>query len=416
MNRLLCSIACLLLVCPFVTAADWPQFRGPQGNGVAASGDFPTVWDASRNVRWSVDLPRPGNGSAIAVGDKVFVCSAEDPKGLRRSLICLNADDGKQLWTKTVTLEKEMPTHKTNPYAGSTPACDGKHVIAWHATAGLHAYDMQGEKLWSRDLGEFRHMWGYGSSPIIVGDRVILNSGPGEEVFVAAFDLETGETIWRHNEPVEGNGQRNLSGKYMGTWSTPVPINRDGRQLAVVAMHKRILALDLQTGKVVWFFRVISDRGDLAYSAPMIEDDLCFFTAGFKGPSMAFLMKGTGDITSNELWRDETSPQSIGTGALLDGHAYRICAGANLIDCLDAKTGKVLWQQRQKGAFWGSLSLSGDIAYVTDQRGNTVVFRPSPDGFQPIAENDLGDPSNATPALSNGRIYLRTKKKLWCIE
>lgn len=416
MSRPLDAILFLMFVNCFANAEDWSQFRGPLGNGVAQTDPFPTEWDATKNIRWSVDLPRPGNGSAIVFGDTVFVCSAEDPAGLRRSLICFDADDGKQLWKQTVAIDKEMPTHKTNPYAGSTPACDGKRVVAWHATAGLHAYNMQGEKLWSRDLGEFRHMWGYGSSPIIVGDRVVLNSGPGKKVFVAAFDLQSGETLWRHDEPVQGDGERNAEGKYMGTWSTPVPVKREGRELAVVAMHQRILALDVQTGEVVWFFRVVSDRGDLAYSAPMIEGNLCLFTAGFKGPSMAFEMKGTGDITENELWRDENNPQSIGTGVLRDGYAYRLGAGPNLIDCLDAKTGKTLWQQRQKGAFWGSLSLSGDIAYATDQRGSTVVFRLSPDGFQELAENPLGDSSNATPALSNGRIFLRTNQKLWCIE
>ncbi|QDV85645.1 PQQ-binding-like beta-propeller repeat protein [Planctomycetes bacterium TBK1r] len=422
MNRFCVVFACvacfssLLIPAADVTAGDWSQFRGPQADGVASSADYPTEWSDTENVRWSVALPQPGNGSPIVVDGNVFVCSAEDSKGLARSLICFDADNGHQRWSRTVTLAEEMPTHKTNPYAGSTPACDGSRVVVWHATGGLHAYDMNGAPLWSRDLGEFRHMWGYGSSPVIVGDRVILNSGPGKQVFVAAFDVKSGETLWRHDEPVAGDGERNAEGKYMGTWSTPVPIERDGRQLAIVAMHQRILALDVESGDVVWFFRVTSDRGDLAYSSPMIEGDLCVFNAGFKGPTMAFEMNGRGDITENQRWRIEGNPQSIGTGIMRDGFVYRVGAGPNLIDCLDAKTGETVWQERNKAAFWGSVAMAGQTAYATDQSGTTIVFRLSPDEFTPIAECPLNDSSNATPALAGGRIYLRTNRKLWCVE
>ncbi|QEG02288.1 outer membrane biogenesis protein BamB [Stieleria maiorica] len=408
---------CQVLICGGeATAGDWSQFRGTNVDGVASTGDYPTEWSATENVRWSVALPQPGNGSPIVVDGNVFVCSVEDPKGLARSLLCFDADNGRQRWSRTVTLAEEMPTHKTNPYAGGTPASDGKRVVVWHATAGLHAYNMNGDPLWSRDLGEFRHMWGYGSSPIIVGDRVILNSGPGKQVFVAAFDVESGETLWRHDEPVAGDGERNAEGKYMGTWSTPVPIQRDGRPLVVVAMHERILALDVQTGDVEWFFRVKSDRGDLAYSSPIIEGNLCVFNAGFKGPTMAFEMKGQGDITGQQVWRIENNPQSIGTGVIRNGFVYRLGAGPNLIECLDLKSGKTQWQQRNKAAFWGSIAVADQTAYATDQSGNTIVFRLSPDEFVPIAQNPLDDSSNATPALAAGSIYLRTNQKLWCVE
>ena len=193
MNRHALVTALFVSLCCKCLADQWPQFRGPAASGLAASAEFPTHWDSTTNVRWSVEMPHPGNGSPIVYDGKVFACSAEDAKGLGRSLICFNADDGARLWARTVTIEKEMPTHKTNPYAGSTPACDGQHVVVWHASAGLHAYTMDGRPLWSRDLGEFRHMWGYGSSPIIIGDRVVLNSGPAKEVFVAGIRCQN----WR---------------------------------------------------------------------------------------------------------------------------------------------------------------------------------------------------------------------------
>ena len=202
----------------------------------------------------------------------------------------------------------------------------------------------------------------------------------------------------------------------MGTWSTPVPTEIDGRSLVVAAMHQRILGIDVESGKIEWFFPVTSERGDLAYSAPILEGDLCVFTAGFKGPAIAFRMKGTGNIAENQVWRIESNPQSIGTGVAVNGYIYRIGAGPNLIDCVDIKTGDIVWQQRNRAAFWGSISLAGNLAYATDQKGTTLIFRPSPEKFIEVAECVLGDACNSTPALAAGRIYIRAHHKLWCIE
>lgn len=417
MKPSLFAVVYLLLSVPFAAADNWSQFRGPLANGTTPESGFPTEWSADSNVDWSVPLPQPGNGSPIVCGGRVFVCSAEDSQGLKRSLICFAADSGERRWTQTVAVDQEMPTHKTNPYGGSTPACDGKRVFVWHATGGLHAYSLDGEHLWSRtDLGEFRHMWGYGSSPVVIGDRVVLNSGPGKQVFVAAFDVQTGDTLWKHDEPVEGDGEHNADNKYMGTWSTPVPMQTEGRDIAVVALHKRIVAFDVDSGEIHWFFPVDSDRGDLAYSSPIINGKRCVFNAGFSGPAMAFEIDGQGDITDKQIWNVKSNPQSIGTGIVVDGYWYRPGAGPNLIECLDLKTGQAIWKERSKGAFWGSIALAGEVAYVTDQRGSTIVFRPSPDRFIKLAENQLGDGCNATPALADGAIYVRTDEKLWCIR
>jgi outer membrane protein assembly factor BamB len=310
-----------------------------------------------------------------------------------------------------------MPTHKTNPYGGSTPASDGQTVVVWHASAGLHAYSVSGEPKWSRDLGKFRHMWGYGTSPIILGDRVILHTGPGEQVFVIAFDLASGEELWRHEEPLDGNGERNSAGNYMGSWATPVPLQSADKTLVVCSMATRVCGFDVATGAVVWFCEGLhGDRGDLAYSSPMISGDVCVAIGGFRGPGLAFQIKGTGNITENRLWIVEKNPQNIGTGLMLDGYVYRVGAGPSVIDCLDAKSGQVVWEDRAAGGtYWGSLVYDGKRAMATDQTGATIVFEPSPKGFHQLALNQLHDGCNGTPALANGRIYIRTFSKLWCI-
>ncbi len=415
-----------LLVCSFVGATalpasgeDWSGFRGSHGDGTTVQGETPLRWSADEGVRWTAALPKGGNGSPIVAGNRVFVTSAEDDDGLTRTLFCFDADSGNPLWKRPVKFDRKMPTHKTNPYGGSTPASDGQHVVVWHGSAGLFTYDMDGNQLWSHDLGEFRHMWGYGTSPVVSGGRVILHTGPGEKVFVIAFDLATGKELWRHEEPVDGNGEHNAKGNYMGSWATPVLIEHDDRTIAVCALATRVCGLDVSNGELVWYCDgLIGDRGDLAYSSPMIENDMCVMIGGFKGPSFGFQIAGSGDLSGqHRLWRDTDNPQNIGTGLILGGYVYRVGAGPNLIDCLEARTGKVVWQERGGDkAFWSSIAYDGRNAYATDQSGETVVFKPSTGGFRLIARNQLGDTCNATPALAKNRVYIRTYTKLWCID
>ena len=398
---------------------DWTGFRGPTGIGVTSARDLPLRWSENNGIRWSVDLPRGGNGSPIVVGDRVFVTSAQDDDGHERSLFCFDEKSGDELWNRSVSIDQTMPTHKTNPHGGSTPACNGEVVVVWHGSAGLHAYDMNGKALWSADLGEYRHMWGYGTSPVIEGDRVIVHTGPGSNVYVVAFHIKTGKEIWRHEEPVDGDGQRNSDGKYMGSWSTPVIIQQDEKSVAVCAMSTRVCGLDVASGDLLWYCEGLAGpKGDLAYSSPMIEGEMCVVAGGFNGPTIGFRLRGRGNITEQaRLWRNERNPQSIGTGLLLDGYVYRPGAGPNLIECINADSGETVWQQRVGSkAFWGSIVYDGEHAMVTNQSGTTFVFKPSTERFIVVAENPLGDTCNATPAVKDGTIYIRTYQKLWCID
>ena len=213
MKNWIAGIVGMMLLGPAAApAADWPAFRGPAGDGVAAESKAPTSWGVDQNVAWKVPMPGPGNGSPIVINDQVLVTSAEDPQGKQRSLISFDADTGEQQWKQTVTVDRHMPTHKTNPYGGSTPVSDGKIVVVWHATGGLHAYTLEGEPAWQHDLGTFQHIWGYASSPIIHDGQVILHSGPGKErIFVAGFDAKTGKQRWLTEEAFTGDGDYNAN-------------------------------------------------------------------------------------------------------------------------------------------------------------------------------------------------------------
>ena len=403
-----------------VDAADWPAFRGPQGTGLSVDPSAPIHWGPDHNIAWKATLPRPANGSPIVSNGKVFVTSAEDEAGMQRSLYCFGRYSGIKLWVQTVHFGKRMPTHKTNPHGGSTPVSDGQHVVVWHGSAGLYCYDMNGKELWSRDLGEFRHMWGYGTSPIIRQETVILHTGPGKRAFISAFDLETGQQLWETEESAQGgNGEKRADGEYMGSWSTPVLAHVNGRDQLILMMPSRVNGYDPNSGELIWTVDGLRhDRGSLAYSSPVIADDICFVTGGFQGPAMAFRIGGRGNLTEkSRMWRNEKNPQNIGSGVYVDGYVYRPNAGPGTIECIDPRTGEILWEDRGAGGgYWGSIVGAGGLLYATNQKGTTLVFKPSPQAYEQVAENKMGESSNATPAISDGQIFLRTAGHLFCIQ
>lgn len=404
-------------------AQDWPGFRGPAGDGVAAPQAAPLRWDRKLNVAWRVELPLPANGSAIVSNGRVFLTGAEDETGKRRSLYCFDRKDGTKLWARTVEIDRQMPTHATNPYGGSTPAADGERVVVWHASAGLCCYDFAGQELWRRDLGEFRHRWGYGTSPVLHEGKVILHTGPGKQVFVLALELENGKTVWQTEEPVAGDGQDNADKRLMGSWCTPIVVgnqNADAdapRQLVVCSLSTRVVAYDLATGDVVWWCGGMScHRGDLAYSSPVMVGDLCLVTAGYEGPSFAIQLGGNGDVTeTHRPWHRLRQPNSIGSGVAVGDHVY-VPDARGFLACIDPRTGERTWEaQAVKGQIWGSIVHAAGRLYVLNQAGTTVVFAPNPEKLEVLAKNELGEQTNSTPAFAAGEVFLRTHQSLWCI-
>jgi outer membrane protein assembly factor BamB len=278
---------------------------------------------------------------------------------------------------------------------------------------------VEGKPLWKRDLGEFSHIWGYGSSPIIDGDRVILHSGPGARIFVAAYDLRTGETLWEQPEPVDGDGSNTTDKRYFGSWATPVITTVEGQRQLLLSMPTRLNAYDPATGKLLWYSEGMGHKGgDLSYSSPIVAGDSVFITAGFGGPAMAVKLGGSGDVTkSHRLWHNQKNPQSIGTGVFAGGYIFRPNAGPGTLQCIDPQTGKIVWEHRAAGDNqWASIVLAGGLAYATSQNGTTVVFRPSHEKYDEVARNELNEHTNATPAIVDGAIVIRTFDNLVCIE
>ncbi len=397
--------------------ADWPEFRGANNDGISTAESAPLEWGANSNIAWRVALPGNGNGSPVVADGKVFVTWA-NPDGKERSLGCFAESDGKQLWAKTIEFEEEEPTHKTNPHAPTTPAVDDERVVVWHGSAGVFCYDLAGKLQWQKDLGNFIHIWGFGSSPIIHEGTVYLNAGPGERQFVIAMDLKSGDELWRTEEPGGASGLNEESREWVGSWGTPVIAKVDGAAELIVGQPKRVVAYDLKTGEIRWFVGGLEQKG-LVYTSPIIseKDGIGVVMGGFRGTAIGFKLGGSGDVTEpNLLWQvKQGNPQRIGSGVVIGDTIYSVGAGPGIVQCLELTTGKERWKARAK-SFWGSVVAVGDRLYATDQDGTTHVFAVDPGKYQELSVNKLGEPSNSTPAITNGQVVIRTAKSLFCIR
>jgi outer membrane protein assembly factor BamB len=365
----------LSLLIAFLAGADWPQWRGPLGTGLAPDPvGAPIEWSGEKNVRWKTPLPGPGNSTPIVLGQRVLLTGAEEG-GKLRSLYCFDRKTGKELWRKDTRYAVPELTHPTNPACASSPVTDGERVFVWHGSAGFFAYDLNGNEVWSKDLGKFEHVWGFASSPIIADDLVILSAGPGLRAFVVAMNPGTGEEAWRF-EPKES-----VSGKvdeFRGSWSTPVLAEIDGRQQLLISLPQRLYSLDPHSGQVIWS---CGGLGDLVYTSPLPGDGVVVAMSGYHGPCLAVkTAEASGDVTeTHRLWRLDQkpdNPQRVGSGVIVGDYVY-IYNEPGIMFCIEARTGKLAWQERLGGTGWCSACFRATIKgrpLASQLRRQTISF------------------------------------------
>ena len=296
--RWICATVVLSVHLQSAAADNWPEWRGNHGDGTSDEKGLPTKWTSTDNVAWKVALPEPGNSTPVVWEDRIFVTQPVVALN-RRTLMCFHRSDGRLLWQAETEWKEADPTHATNPVCSSSPVTDGERVIAWFGSAGLCCYDMEGHELWKRDLGIQKHIWGYGSSPVIQGDLCYLNFGPGERSFLIAVNKKTGETVWQHDEPIntEGTSEAKFSGAdYYGSWSTPVLRHIGEQDQLILSFPFRVCGLNPLTGKELW---TSSGTNALVYTSPLISDDIVVAMGGYSGMSLGIQIKGDGDITAS---------------------------------------------------------------------------------------------------------------------
>lgn len=387
---------------------DWPAWRGPMGTGISEEKDIPPDWRTTQAVRWRTPLPEPGNSTPIVTRGRVFLTQSE---GTRRHLFCFDRKDGKLLWKTGVGVALEERSHKTNPYASASPVTDGERVIVWFGSAGLAAYDFDGREIWRTDLGRHDHRFGYGGSPVIQGELGFLNFGPGVREFLVAVDKRTGKEVWRHSSPVPG------AEDVLGTWSTPLIVEHQGRVELISALRGELAALDPKTGQVFWS---VNDWGLQAKASPVAGDGVVILTGDFepKTSEVAVRLGGAGDVAKTHgLWRKTPSRGRVGTGVIQNGYFYGSRTGG-FADCIELESGKIVWDERLpvksgNSAIWTSPVLADGKLYFVNQGGDIFVVRTGPQ-FELVAAHTLGETCNASPAISDGEIFFRTHDALWC--
>jgi len=419
-------------------AKQWSQFRGYLSSGVLDQANLPDSWDlaSGKNVLWNIEIPGLGLSSPVIWRDKLFVTSAiskEDTEGLKKGIYgdigpveddsehewkvyCINKLTGDLIWEKLAY--RGVPEQKRHPkstHANSSVATDGSYVVAFFGSEGLYCYDMEGNLMWKKDFGLLRSVffrvesaeWEFASSPIIYDDKVIVQCDVMENSFLAAYDVKTGQELWKKERD-----------EYPG-WCTPNVYVSNGRKIVAVNGFKHRGGYDLETGKEIWR---MSGGGDIQIPTPIVGERLIYFNSahGPQSPIMAVKYSAKGDITlvqdqlSNEFvkWCVPRGGSYMQTMVLYDGLLYNLKWNGQL-DCYNAETGEEAYHEKMGRAksFTASPVISDARIYVVSDEGEVYVIKAGRD-FEILSKNELNETCMVTPAITDGIIIFRTQSRL----
>ncbi|MBG31096.1 MAG: hypothetical protein CMI31_14025 [Opitutae bacterium] len=391
----------------------WPRFRGPNGAGTAEF-QIPAKWTKDA-FRWEAELPGDGHGSPAVWGDKIFLNAARD-KGAERLVVCVDALSGKMLWTKAFPF-KTHKANKRNSFASSTPAVDADAVyVAWGNQTELKvtALSHKGKQLWQGNYGKVIGNHGFGVSPIVHEDLVVLpndiEKGGG---FLLGIDKKTGETRWK----IPRDSKRL-------TFSTPCVYSAPNgkKELIFTNWWLGVTSVDPQKGKPLWELSVFGrPHAERAISSPIVAGDLVLSVCGFTTLDKHLVAirpaSASKDGKAKEIWRLEDTVPHIPTPLLTKDRLY-LWADNGVVTCLRPKTGKVVWKARVEGVkdtFYGSPVCAGNTIFCVSAYGKVVAIADAEE-FRQLAVNDLDEICHSTPALANGNLYLRLFNRLVCIK
>jgi outer membrane protein assembly factor BamB len=419
-----------------VSATDWPQWRGPKGTGVSDERDLPVRWSATENVTWKADLGGVGVSSPIVSGDRVFVtsqtgaglvrqgprlaqgasASTAGERSLDSSRVAsdrttfiveaFNRADGRRLWQYRVEAAGPLPTvHDKSNMASPSPVSDGQMVYAWFGTGQLVALDMNGKLVWERNLAKeiapFEINWGHSSSPTLYQDTLILLCDHEPASYLLAVDKRTGKERWKADR-----------GKGRQSYSTPFVVEAVGGAELIVNSSERVDAYDPKTGTLLWH---VGGSNQFPIPVPAFHNGILYMSRGYRsGPYMAIRPGGRGDVSATHvLWQVPTGAPYI-SSLVYDAGILYMASDVGALSAIDAETGKRIWQERVDGLFTASPIAGDGKIYFVSETGEVIVLR---SGREPavIARNDIGERLMASPAISNGQLFLRSDGRLFAI-
>jgi len=433
--RLAASLIVLAALLPGSAFSDnWPQWRGASGNGVSNESGLPVRWNKD-SVAWKALLKGVGVSSPIIWGDEVIVTSqagqgelrpgthptlARGPEAENEKPLVKNAaskevfflieafrrSDGRQLWEYRVPAAGQLPAvHQKHNLASPSPVTDGDMIYAWFGNGQIVALTMQGKLAWQRHLGKeissFEIEWGHGSSPALYKDLLILECDHIPASYLIALDKKSGAEKWRVDR-----------GKGVRSYSTPSIVRGPRGDELIINASERIDAYDPASGKHLWY---TGEPNRFPIPVPSSENGVLYASRGYRsGPFMAIKLGGTGDITKTHVqWLVPTGAPYISSLVLYRGLIY-MANDSGIASCFDAKTGEKVWQSRTEGIFSASPVAGDGKIYLLSETGETIVLKAGRE-YQVLATNDLGERMVASPAISQGQIFIRTDSNLFCI-
>ena len=407
-RALLLAVFVVSLACASSRAENWPRFRGGDGTGVSSQKGIPTTWSEG-SYSWNIEIPGEGHAAPVIWDDFVFATSAEDQGGLRR-LICVDAKTGATKWQRTIAMN-QCHKHNKSSWASSTPVTDGKLVFVAFADQEkllANAYDFAGNLVWRRDLGDFESQHNYGASLMLFEDMLIVPNEQDGPSSMIALEKSTGTTRWR-----------TLCGIKTVSYVTPtiVPDAKQQPQLICVSQVMGIMSLNPHNGQMNWASGAFPLR---TVASPVFADGLLIASCGQGGrygvSQIAVDASGSVDADGKPklVWERKKLIPYVPTPIAYQGHLYE-WNDDGVVCCVNMKTGEDVWTKRIGGNFSGSpLCIDGKI-YCISEKGDVVVVKASPEKFEELGTTSLGDGSHSTPAVANGRLYLRTFNRLMCL-
>jgi outer membrane protein assembly factor BamB len=421
-------------------ADDWPQWRGPRGNGLTSETGLPVAWGDQEGIAWKAQLAGVGASTPVIWRDRVFVTS-QSGKGVLRDgnhptlgrgpdatpersigdvatvearegdvvflVEAFDLEDGRRLWRyelEAETPEGSLPAvHRKHNLASPSPTTDGERVYAWFGTGQLVVLDLDGKLVWEKHLGmtyqPFVIAWGHSSSPTLFRDLVLLLCDHDNASYLVALDKRTGEEKWKADR---GQGQR--------SYSTPTVVSGPAGDELVVNSSERIDGYDPATGKQLWYF---VEKNQFPIPVPSFDDGIIYTSRGYRsGPYMAIRPGGRGDIAGTEsvIWHVATGAPYVSSIVQYQGVIY-MASDAGVVQAADAKTGERLWQERTGGVFSAAPVAGDGKVYLLSETGEVLVLRASKT-FEILARNQMDARFLASPAVSNGQLFLRSDDRL----
>ena len=411
----------------------WHQWRGPEANGISRTATPPIEWSEDKNVRWKVAIDGQGNASPIIWGDKVFLLTAintgridpsrPDPKDqpervfgithpntyYKFDVLCLDRNSGKELWRQTATeLVPHEGTHHHADFASASPTTDGERLYCWFGSAGMYCYDLDGKKLWERDLGKafIGASLGEGCSPVIHQGKLVIVRDHARQSSIEVLDARTGKTLWKkdRDEP--------------NAWATPRIVEHRGQTQVITAASNMIRSYDLKSGDIIWQCSGLTGN---VTPCPIVDGDIVYCMSGYKGYSLLALpLNSRGDISNSDkiVWSIDKGTPYVPSPTLYDGMLYFTQSSQGILTAVDSRTGETLLERTRipgvLNIYSSPVGADGRV-YFPGRNGTTTVLKRS-NKLEVLATNKLDDEFNASPAMVGRQLFLRGRKSLYCLE